>query len=137
MTKIIMERPDGSRYTIAPGENHPADHRAVGIERDGVSLPEEERAAREMLAEIERELQIEGHGLGDWVKMFARPVALLLGKDDCLSCEFRKVCLNAAKKLKAKYGYAEGKSRVKELIRRSFTEKPEVLLRELKEAIEG
>jgi hypothetical protein len=137
MNRLIMERPDGSRYTIAPGENHPADHRAIGIERNGVSLSEEERAAREMLAEIERELDTEGRGLGDWVKMFARPVALLLGKTDCLACEFRKVCLSAVKKLRAKYGDGEGKRKAKELIFRSYREPPEVLTHELKELLEN
>jgi hypothetical protein len=136
MNRLIMERPDGTRYTIAPGENHPAADRVLDIERNGVSLSEEEIAAREMLAEIERDLGEEAGQAGDWVKFFAEPVALMLGKTDCAACEFRRVCLNAGKKLRAKFGPAEGKKKMKALIKRSFTEKPDRLARELKELLE-
>ena len=71
-----------------------------------------------------------------WVKFFAEPVALMLGKTDCAACEFRRVCLNAGKKLRAKFGPAEGKKKMKALIKRSFTEKPDRLARELKELLE-
>lgn len=137
MNRLIMERPDGSRYTIAPGENHPADHQAIGIERNGVNLSEEEIAAREMLAEIERDLGAETGKAGDWVKMFAEPVALMLGKTDCAACEFRKVCLNAGKKLRTKFGPGEGKKKMRALIERSFREPPVVLARELKELLDS
>jgi len=137
MTRIILERPDGTRYTIAPGENHPGEDRAVGIERNGVNVSEEEKAAQVMLAEIEKDLALEGMGTGDWVKFFAKPVALLLGKTNCMFCEFRRVCINAVKRLRAKYGDTEAKRKVKDLILRSFTEEPEVLFRELRELLHG
>jgi hypothetical protein len=137
MNRLIMERPDGSRYTIAPGENHSGVDRVVSIERDGVNLSEEERAAREMLAEIERDLGEEAGQAGDWVKFFAEPVALVVGKADCTACEFRRVCLNCGKKLRRIYGPAEGKKKMKALIKRSFTENAQALGLELKKLLEN
>ncbi len=137
--QIELRRADGSLRLVAPGENFDSEWTPTGkiLNSDGVSLSQEDLEARAMLAEIERELATEGKGLGDWVKFFAKPVALLLGKEDCLSCEFRKVCLNAVKKLRAKYSDAEGKRRAKELIKRSFTEEPQALFVELKTLLEN
>lgn len=133
---IVFEKPNGEKITLAAGAQHPPDWRAVGVEKNGVNLSEEEQSAQAILGEIERELALEGKGAGDWIKSFAKPVALLLGKDNCLSCEFRRVCINATKKLCEKFGRQEGKAKVKELIKRSFKEEPEVLLKELKELLE-
>jgi hypothetical protein len=136
MNRLIMERPDGSRYTIAPGENHPADHRAIGIERNGVD-ESEDKATMQMLQEIEQELGAEAGTSGDWVAFFAKPIALVLDKEDCLSCEFRRVCLNCGKKLRRIYGPAEGKKKMKALIKRSFTENAQALGLELKKLLEN
>src|SRR5690349_16119425 len=103
--RVIIERPDGSRYTVAPGENYPSAHRPIGLENDdGAAIDAEEQAAMDMLQEIERELGTEKGETGDWVAFFAKPIAVVLDKDDCLSCEFRRVCLNAGKKLRRIYG---------------------------------
>ena len=137
--RVILERPDGSRYTVAPGENYPSEHRAVDLENDDedAKVSEEEKAAQQMLAEIERELGEEKSAAGDWVKFFAKPIAVVLDKDDCLGCEFRRVCMNAGKKLRRIYGPAEGKKKMKELIRRSLTEDAAKLGLELKALLEG
>jgi len=137
--RVIIERPDGSRYTVAPGENYPGEHRAVDLENDesDAANDAEEKAAMDMLADIERELGAEKGEAGDWVAFFAKPVAIVLDKDDCLSCEFRRVCMNAGKKLRRIYGPAEGKKKMKALIRRSFTEDAAALGLELKELLEG
>lgn len=134
---IIFEKPNGEKATLPTGANHPADWVPIDIERNGVNLSEEEQSAQAMLAEIERELAQEGQGPGDWIKFFAKPVALLLGKDNCLSCEFRRVCINAGKELYRRYGRDEGKRKMKDLIKRSFFEEPEPLFRELKELLEN
>ena len=136
--QIEIRRADGATRFVLPGENFDSDWEPTGkiVNGGGVTLLQEDQEAHAMLVEIERELATEGKGLGDWVAFFAKPVALLLGKDNCLSCEFRKVCLNAVKKLRAKYGDAEGKRRAKELIKRSFTEDAGALALELKRLLE-
>ena len=133
---IIMKRPDGTRYTMAPGGNAPADHEFVSLENNGVDVSEEEKAAMLMLQEIEQELGAEAGTSGDWVAFFAKPVAIVLDKEDCLSCEFRRVCINSGKKLRRIYGPEEGKKKMKALIRRSFTEDAAALGLELKELLD-
>jgi hypothetical protein len=136
--RIILERPDGSRYTVAPGARHPGDHRAVGIEKDGADLAasQEEADTLAMLGEIERELGPDKGTSGDWVKFFAKPIAHVLNKDDCLSCEFRRVCLDAGKKLRKIHGPAEGKKKMMDLITRSFTDDAGRLAAELRSLLE-
>jgi len=135
---IVLKNKYGEIKKVAPGEMYDGtEWRPNGqIENDGQPLSEIERSAQEMLAEIDRELGRDGHGPGDWIKTFARPVAALLGKEDCVSCEVRRTVINAAKKLSKKYGYEEGKRRVKGLLRRSFSEPPERILQELKVLLE-
>jgi len=133
---VIIERPDGTRYMVAPGANYPTDHHPVGIENNGVDVSEEEKAAMLMLQEIEQELGAEAGTSGDWVAFFAKPVAIVLDKEDCLSCEFRRVCINSGKKLRRIYGPEEGKKKMKALIRRSFTEDAAALGLELKELLD-
>ncbi len=137
MMRIEIQRADGKTRLVLPGENFSSEWKPTGklISTNGESLSDEQARAQAILASIDAELKTEGQGPGDWVKFFAKPVALLLGKTHCLSCEFRRVCLNAVKKLREKYGDQEAKKKIKELIIRSFTEQPEVLLKELKEAI--
>lgn len=113
------------------------DEQVVGIERNGRVLGEEDQKIGRLIADIEKELALEGYGPGDWVKVFAQPVALLLGKQDCVACEVRRVILNAAKKLCEKYGEIVGKAKVKDLFIRSFKEKPEAILLELKALLES
>ena len=79
-----------------------------------------------LLAEIEQELTTEGQGLGDWIGCFAAPVALMIGKKNCMSCEVRKAALNATAKLSEKYGKKKAKKMIKKLIKRSFKEKPDL-----------
>src|SRR5688500_3238017 len=102
--RVILERPDGTRYTVEPGENHPTEHRAIGLEKNGVDISEEEKQAMQMFSEIEQELGAEAGSTGDWVAFFAKPIAVVLDKEDCLSCEFRRVCMNCGKKLRRIYG---------------------------------
>jgi len=137
--KIEICRSDGATRLVLPGENFDSEWQPTGkiINGKGTTLVEEDREARAMLDEIERELATEGRGPGDWIKYFAKPVALLLGKENCVSCEFRRVCINAVKTLCAKYGKAEGKRKAKKLIVRSFSEPPEALFRELKDLLES
>jgi hypothetical protein len=130
--RVILERPDGTRYTVAPGENHPVEHRAVAIEKGGVELSVERQAAVAMLQEIEAELGAESGTAGDWIKRLAAPIARLIGKKDCLACEVRRVMLNAAAKLKEKHGESEGKRLLKSLLIRSYREPEEKILTELK-----
>jgi len=139
MPWIIIEK-NGARRKVLPGEPFPGDWDVVDVEEDpGGSDHAQElyiEAAR-LLEEIEKELKTEGRGPGDWIRFFAKPVALLLGKADCVACDVRGAALNAYKTLREKYGKEEARRRVRSIIRRSFTEQAELLLLELKQAIEG
>ena len=136
MHYIILEGPEGTRevqagkaYKLKPGE------KITGTRKDE-SVPDmvETDPARILLASMEQELHTEdGYRLGDWVGWIAKPVALLLGKQDCMSCEARKATLNATTVLMKKHGDIEAKKIVKGLLKRSLKEEPEVILKELKE----
>ena len=140
MPWVIIEK-DGVRKRVLPGDSFDSDWTAVDVEEDESGADPAQELAIEssrLLDEIEAELRTDGRGPGDWIKFFAKPVAMFLGKEDCVVCDVRKVALNAYKSLRAKYGKEIARAKVKDIIRRSFTdEPPERLLRELKEAIEG
>lgn len=61
---------------------------------------------------VSEEAQEQGFGLGDAVEVVAKPIAQVLGIQDCLPCERRKQALNAAS-ARAKHG-----------IRRMFRRRP-------------
>lgn len=135
MDWVILKSPFGERkveagkpFRFLPGEI------IIGTQVDeAVSYHHVQDKTRILLDDIEKELQIEGNGLGDWVKTFASPVAALLGKSKCQSCDVRKVVLNSLQKLTDKHGAREAKRIIKDLIWRSFKEDNEVILKELKE----
>ena len=76
-----------------------------------------------------------GQGLGDLIKVFATPVARMIGRKSCSKCEARRVTINAFAKLKAKLGGTmEAVKKMNEL-RTLIKEDPEKAMEELKELI--
>lgn len=139
MPWVIIEK-DGERRKVLAGQEFDSSWTAVDVEEDESGADPAQELVVEtsrLLNEIEEELKNEGRGPGDWIKFFAKPVALLIGKADCVACDVRGAAFNAYKALRAKYGKQEARARVRSIIIRSFTEQPEVLLRELKEAIDA
>ena len=134
---IVLQNAQGKKSKVRPGENYDEEWTPTGeIENyNGVTLDQETREAQELLADIEGELVTEGRGAGDWVKYFAKPVAEILGKQDCISCEVRGVILNAAKLVIAKHGKIKGSLIVGKLLRRSFTNPEETVLAEFRELL--
>lgn len=118
---IKLQTPDGSTryiangqpYMLAPGEKRVGVDKTCGDGRpvkDAMTAAQLEKAA--LLKELNAEL---GSGAGDWVKLFAKPTAALLNKQNCMSCEVRKVVLNAYARLKARYGLLEALRMIKDL----------------------
>jgi hypothetical protein len=126
----IPPDPDGQfRYVPLPGEAIAGVDPNCGGE---IAIQPVTDEAQSLLAEIEAELATEGQGLGDWIATFAAPVAILIGKKNCMSCEVRKAALNALVKLADKHGRKRAKRMIKKLITRSFFERPEKIMRDLK-----
>jgi len=57
---------------------------------------------------------------------------LLLGKSNCMTCEARRLVLNAVTKLTEKHGKVEAKRIVKDLLARSLKAEPSEILQSLK-----
>lgn len=96
----IPPDPDGQfRYRREPGEifDGSIDPNCGGE----IALQPQGDLTAGLLAELDQKL---GKGGGDWLKAFFTPVATLLGKQDCMSCEVRRVVTNAYARLKAKRG---------------------------------
>ena len=96
----IPPDPDGQfRYRLQPGEifDGSIDPTCGG---DVALQPANDDTAR-LIEELDARL---GTGGGDWLKYFFTPVALVVGKKNCMSCEVRRVVTNAYANLKAKRG---------------------------------
>jgi len=134
---IILKGPAGERkimegtpYRRLPGES------IIGtqLNNDVPSYASVDPAAL-LVAEIEEELATDGKGLGDWTKRLLKPVALLLGKANCMTCEARRLVLNAVTKLTEKHGKTNAKHIIKDLLARSLKESPSEILQSLKEVL--
>jgi hypothetical protein len=132
--RIRLRRPSGEEKIVFAGEEYDAeDWQVVGVVPEDMAIVNREDVeATALIQEIEADLKNEGRGFGDWVKMFANPVAKLLGKQDCMACEVRRVILNATKLIVAKQGRLEGRKTIMTLLKRSFTEPEEAVLEELR-----
>jgi hypothetical protein len=134
--RIQLRKPNGETRIVYAGEQYDSSEgwQVVGPLRDDMQIVNrDDRDAARLIADIEDELKInDGRGLGDWVKTFAMPVATLLGRQDCMSCDVRRVILNATKLVIAKHGKIEGRKILLSLVRRSFTEPEEQVLAELR-----
>ena len=82
------------------------------------------------IATLDKEI---GPGLGDWVKVLASPVARLLGKSNCASCEATRISLNAFNKLKGKYGKVEALKLMAELVVKTKSGEVDSAVRKLQE----
>lgn len=135
---IKLTRPDGTSrviagdgsqsYTLAPGEKRSVDPTCGGTQVAKLS-PQKEKA--QLLQELDQEL---GSGAGDWIKVLAKPIAILLNKQNCMSCEVRRVVVNAYAILKAKHGRGEAGRMMKQLWQKSLNGDSETeVLQQLKE----
>lgn len=108
MKVIVLQQPDGSIREVLEGSPYTQNpgERPVAVREIG-------------------EQETLPAGLGDYVAAMAKPVALALGLADCAACQTRQIVLNLWKKL--------GPVKTANLIRRSFTEAPEVIAEELRQ----
>jgi hypothetical protein len=137
--RIQLRRPNGEEKIVFAGEQYDAeDWQVIGVVPEDMAIVHKEDSEAHLLIQgIEEELKLETRGLGNWVKMFANPVAKLLGKQDCMACEVRRTILNATKLVVAKQGKIEGRKTILSLLRRSFTEPEETVLSELRDLVGG
>ena len=110
MPCIVLIGPEGKRrippdtdgqfrYRLLPGEKFEGD---IDPNCGGeIALQPFNDQTAGLLGELDAAL---GKGGGDWLKVFFAPVALAIGKKDCMSCEVRRVITNAYARLKKKRG---------------------------------
>lgn len=119
--------PEGQPYRLIPGEKITGvDENCNGkIQAIGASKPS-------LHDELAREI---GGGFGDWIRTLATPIATVLGKKGCTSCEARRLVTNAYARLKAKHGQMEALAIIKDLWALSFRSSGDDVLRKLKEVL--
>ena len=121
MACFTLEGPDGIRvvpentpYRLAPGE-----HIVEGkISWDCGPVAQEGDKLKQLIAELDASLS---GSAGDWIKVFAKPVAKALGKASCMSCEVRKVIGNAYGDLAMIHGKLKAMRIIIELVQKSVT----------------
>jgi hypothetical protein len=114
--------PMGVAFKRLPGEKPIGreDCKFVGEGKDRLLISRKElkgRPVNHLSEELDKEL---GSGLGDMIKVFAAPIAKLLGKGKCSSCNTRRVITNAYGKLKEKHGQLEALRIMKRLWKDTF-----------------
>lgn len=127
--------PNGMAHRIAIGEIF------IGIDREyspdssdkrkkaSVEVLKQRETFKLLAEEVDKEI---GGGAGDWIKRLASPVAKLLGKKGCTSCETRRIVTNAYAQLKGKYGQLEALHIMKELWSDSFKQNDLATMQKLK-----
>jgi hypothetical protein len=130
--RSIKPNLDGKTYTysLLPGE------KIAGMDNEcngQLALKEKPVKVKDLIQELDEEI---GAGVGNWIKVFAAPVAKLVGKQGCTSCEVRRVITNAYARLKAKHGQAEALKIMGELWSLTLN-KPEIALEKLKEYLDA
>jgi len=133
---IILEMPDGDRrlvvagmpYRMRPGE------KVVGADPTcGAAKVDYKAPGKDDLKTLKEEIdEAVGGGVGDWIKVLAKPFAKLAGKEGCSACEARRIATNAYAQLKGKHGQFKAMSIMKELWELSFTAEPDAVLAKLK-----
>ena len=133
---FTLRGPNGDRL-IAENQNYrlgPGEYIVPGL-IDWNCGPQATGAADQLTALI-RDLDKELSGeVGDWIKVFAKPVAKALGKANCMSCEVRRVIGNAYGDLANKYGKVKALSIIIDLVKKSAVNSELDVLMELKECL--
>ena len=133
---FTLRGPDGDRL-VAENENYrlgPGEAIVPGLITWGCG-PQASDGVDKLTALI-KELDTELTGeVGNWIKVFAKPVAKALGKANCMSCEVRRVVGNAYGDLANKYGKAKAFAIIVDLIKKSAVNSELDVLMELKECL--
>ena len=119
--------PEGHPYRLMPGEKITGvDENCNGkIQRIQPNVPS-------IHDELVREI---GGGFGDWIRTLTSPIAEVMGKKGCSSCEARRIVTNAYAKLKAKHGQIGALAIIKDLWALSFKAEGDQVLIKLKEIL--
>lgn len=113
-TRII---PSGHPYRLQPGEQIDGVDMQCGeriIEANHAPRIQYDTAPRLPTLAQELEEQI-GGGFGDWIRFMATPIAEVMGKKGCTTCEARRIVTNAYGKLKEQHGQLRALSIIKDL----------------------
>jgi len=133
MNCIKLKHTSGSERLVPLGKPYvktPEETRVDGIWDCDGTMPKSKPIPRKTLKD-ELDMEI-GHGMGDWIKVLAKPVAKLVGKDKCSPCEAKRIVVNSYARLKAKYGRVEALYLMKNLWQQAAQGKPEQALEQLK-----
>ena len=129
---IILEDNTGQRMEVKEGQRYNGRKWHVVDSKPPFNNEPEQNEAVELLRLIEADLIKEGIHWGSVLKTMLKPVALLFGKRNCLSCDVREVIINSARTLIRKLGKLEAAETLKSLIRDSFLLEPAEVLKQLK-----
>ena len=77
-----------------------------------------------------------GSGFGDWIRTVAKPIATVMGKKGCSTCEARRIVTNAYGKLRKKHGQIVALGLIKDLWALSYKADGEAVLQRLKELLD-
>jgi hypothetical protein len=137
---VILKSPDGATRLIRAGEPYrllPGE-KVDGVDRTCAGTQASPKVARNTRQTLAQELdQAVNGGLGDWIKVIAKPLAKLAGKTNCTACEARRIATNAYAQLKGKYGQLKAMSIMKELWEISFKKDSNEVLAKLKEYLDA
>jgi hypothetical protein len=95
---------------------------------DGKVVPLKiETLPQSTFSELEKEI---GAGIGDVIKVLAAPMAKIVGRENCSSCEGKRLGFNAVPELIRKHGLAKTGGILKELFQMQDKEQIAVKLKE-------
>lgn len=119
---------EGQPYRLEKGE------RISGIDKtcNGASIIPVTPHVHTLQDELSREV---GPGFGDWIKTLASPIATVLGKKGCSTCEARRIVTNAYGQLKARHGQLAALAAIKDLWALSYRTDGDRVLVKLKEML--
>jgi hypothetical protein len=122
--------PHGSPYQLARGETVVGVDNTCGGDVRLISVvPKVEPLQKELQDQI-------GPGFGDWIRSLATPIATVMGKRGCTTCEARRLVTNAYGKLREQHGQLKALSIIKDLWMLSTTASGDEVLVKLKEVLD-
>jgi hypothetical protein len=122
--------PSGSPYTLAKGEAIVGVDATCGGDVTLISVgPKVEPLQKELQDQI-------GPGFGDWMRSLATPIATVMGKKGCTTCEARRLVTNAYGKLREQHGQLKALTIIKDLWALSMKASGDEVLVKLKEVLD-
>jgi len=138
MACIILENNAGGKRLIPDGQPYRLEvsEKITGVDMncggDVIRINGTIQNESPLIAEMQNEV---GGGFGDWIRTLASPIAEVMGKKGCSTCEARRIVTNAYGKLKEQHGQLKALSIIKDLWALSMKASGDEVLQKLKEIL--